>query len=426
MSLFHHQSVAINRHGMDRRSFVHAVSAGALAAGTLNFRDVMTLKAEDLRKEGMSMILLFMQGAPSQFETFDPKPGTPNSGPTKAIKTAVPGIEIANGWEQTAKQMGEIAVIRSMTNKEGQHQRALYQLHTGYIPAGSVKHPSLGSNIAREIGDISSELPSIVSVGRTIGAGFLGVDYEPFVVFNPAEMPQNTQLTVEEKRFERRLGVLNKLQQDFAQTGGKQLVESQLKLYNKTSRMILSPKLKAFDISEEPANVQDRYGKTPFGQGCLLARRLVESGVTFVEVVLNGWDTHDDCFERVGKLAEQTDPAMAALISDLKDRGRLDSTLIVWMGEFGRTPKINPRGGRDHYPRVFNALMAGGGVKGGQIIGASTKDGTAVEKDPVTVPDLFTSICKSMKVDPAKENISPQGRPLKIVDGGKPIEKLFA
>ncbi|MCA9095182.1 MAG: DUF1501 domain-containing protein, partial [Planctomycetaceae bacterium] len=177
---------------------------------------------------------------------------------------------------------------------------------------------------------------------------------------------------------------------------------------------------------EESANVQDRYGNTPFGQGCLLARRLVESGVTFVEVVLNGWDTHDDCFERVGKLAEQTDPAMAALISDLKDRGRLDSTLVVWMGEFGRTPKVNPRGGRDHYPRVFNALMAGGGVKGGQIIGSSTKDGTGVEKDPVTVPDLFTSICKSMKIDPAKENISPQGRPLKIVDGGKPIEKLFA
>jgi uncharacterized protein (DUF1501 family) len=143
-------------------------------------------------------------------------------------------------------------------------------------------------------------------------------------------------------------------------------------------------------------------------------------------VVLNGWDTHDNGFERVGELAKQADPAISALIADLKERGRLDSTLIVWMGEFGRTPRVNARGGRDHYPRVFNALMAGGGVKGGQIIGASSKDGTAVDKDPVTVPDLFSSICKSLKIDPAKENISPQGRPLKIVDGGKPVEKLFA
>lgn len=426
MPLFHHQNVAINRSGINRRSFVHAVSAGAIAAGTVNFRDVMTLQAEDLRKQGMSMILLFMQGAPSQFETFDPKPGTENGGPTKAIKTSVAGIDIANGWEQTAKVMDDIAVIRSMTNKEGQHQRAVYQLHTGYIPAGSVKHPSLGSNIAHEIGDAAGELPSIVSVGRTIGSGFLGVEYEPFVVFNPAEMPQNTQLTVSDKRFSRRLGVLKELQQDFAQTGGKQVVESQQKLYEKTSRMILSPKLKAFDISEEPENLQDRYGKTQFGQGCLLARRLVEAGVTFVEVVLNGWDTHEDCFARVNTLADQVDPALSTLIADLKDRGRLDKTLIVWMGEFGRTPRINPRGGRDHYPRVFNALMAGGGIRGGQLIGSSSKDGTSVEKDPVTVPDLFSSICKSLQIDPAKENISPQGRPLKIVDGGKPVEKLFA
>lgn len=426
MPLFHHQNVSLGRHGLDRRSFVHAVSAGALAAGTINFRDVMTLQAEELRKQDMSMILLFMQGAPSQFETFDPKPGTPNGGPTKAVKTSVPGIEIANGWEQTAKLMDDIAVIRSMTNKEGQHQRAVYQLHTGYIPAGSVKHPSLGSNIAHELGDLSAELPSIVSVGRTIGAGFLGVEYEPFVVFNPSLMPQNSKLTVPEQRFERRLGVLKDLQQDFARSGGKELVDSQLKLYDKTSRMILSPKLKAFDISEEPAAVQERYGKNAFGQGCLLARRLVEAGVTFVEVVLNGWDTHDNCFERVGTLAAQVDPGMSALISDLKDRGRLDKTLIVWMGEFGRTPRINPRGGRDHYPRVFNALMAGGGVKGGRVIGASSKDGTSVASDPVTVPDLFCSICQSLKIDPAKENISPQGRPLKIVDGGKPVEKLFA
>ncbi|MFO1020679.1 MAG: DUF1501 domain-containing protein [Planctomycetales bacterium] len=301
MNLFHHQNLAFGRQGLNRRSFVHAVSAGALAAGTVNFRDIMSLQAEELRKEGKSMILLFMQGAPSQLETFDPKPGTEHGGPTKAIKTAVSGIEIAEGWDKTAEMMKEIAVIRSMTNKEGQHQRAVYQLHTGYIPAGSVKHPSLGSNIARELADITQELPAIVSVGRTIGAGFLGVEYEPFVVYNPGTLPSNSQLTVSRQRFDRRLGLLGKLQEDFSQEGGKALVESQQKLYEKTSKMILSPKLKAFDISEEPEAVRQKYGDTQFGKGCLLARRLVEAGVTFVEVTMGAGDTHDDNFSAGGQ-----------------------------------------------------------------------------------------------------------------------------
>jgi uncharacterized protein (DUF1501 family) len=265
----------------------------------------------------------------------------------------------------------------------------------------------------------------VVSIGRTIGAGFLGVDYEPFAVQNPGQMPVNVTQQVQTDRFSRRLGVLNKLEADFAQRGGDAVVAEHQRLYEKTKNLVLSPQVKTFDLSGEPQSLQDQYGSSQFGKGCLLARRLVESGVTFVEVNLGNCDTHDNNFERVKTLSGQCDPGFAALIADLKQRGRLEKTLVLWIGDFGRTPRINPRTGRDHYPRVFNAAIAGGGIKGGQVIGASTKDGLAVDKNPVTVPDLFTTICKSLQVDPRKENMSPIGRPLKIVDGGQVVEKLL-
>jgi hypothetical protein len=391
---------------------------------------MMTLEAAELRKQGKSVILLWMNGGPSHFETFDPKPGTASGGETKAIRTSVSGIQIANGWNQTAKVMDDIALIRSMTNKEGSHPRATYQMHTGYIPSGSVKHPSLAASIAKQVADPDFDLPAVVSMGRTQGSGFLGVNYEPFVVGSPGQMPQNVATPVESTRYRRRLGLLGKLETEFAARGAEQAVENHRQLYGKTSKMVLSSELKAFDISDEPQKLKDSYGDTSFGRGCLLARRLVESGVTFVEIASRqsgegNWDTHQDVFERTAANITTIDPAMATLISDLKTRGLLDNTLVVWIGEFGRTPRINGRGGRDHYPRVFNAAVAGGGVKGGQVIGSSTKDGSAVADSPVTPADLFCTICKSMHVDPRVENMSPLGRPMKIVDGGEAIKGLL-
>ncbi len=425
-----HEQIKVRKHGVSRRGFLHTVSAGALAAGTLNLRDVMSLQAAELRKQGKSMILLWMGGGPSQFETFDPKPNHANGGDTKAISTSVSGIKIAQGWEKTAAVMDDLAIIRSMTNKEGSHPRATYQMHTGYIPSGSVKHPSLAASIAKEISDPEFDLPAVVSVGQTQGAGFLGVQYEPFMVQDPSRMPQNVATGVPTNRYGRRLGLLDKLEDEFADRGGDVVVKNHRDLYGKTSKMVLSSDLKAFDISDEPTSMKEMYGDSNFGRGCLLARRLVEAGTTFVEVSSRGqggnWDTHDNLYERVGNLSASIDPATAGLITDLKDRGLLENTLVVWMGEFGRTPRINPRGGRDHYPRVFNAAMAGCGIKGGQVIGSSTTDGTAVANDPVTANDLFCTICKSLDVDPRKENMSPLGRPMKIVDGGAPVEKLFA
>lgn len=432
MSLFHHQALNLSRRGVTRRSFLHHVSAGAAAAGALNFCDLMSVQAEQLRKQGMSMILLWMNGGPSQLETFDPKPGTENGGPTEAIDTAVPGIRIAKGWENTAKVMNDIALIRSMNNKEGEHARASYQLHTGYIPSSSVKYPSLGCAIAKEIAPEVHDLPVAVSIGQgfgpggAVGSGFLGVDYEPFAVQNAGQMPQNVASTVDTPRFNRRLGLQGKLEEDFASRGGEVAVANHKQLYEKTAKMVLSSDVRTFDFAGETEATLSLYGNTQFARGCLLARRLVETGVTFVEVRSNvNWDTHQDNFTRTASNAAQIDPGIGALIADLKQRGMLDRTLVVWMGEFGRTPRINPNTGRDHYPRAFNAALAGAGIRGGQVIGSTTDDGMSIKENPVSVPDLFASVCKALGVNPARENLSPIGRPIKIVDGGNVVDKLF-
>lgn len=425
MNGFRHDQVTLTRHGISRRMFFQYVPAAAMAGGLLGFRDRLALEAAELRKQGRAMILLWMAGGPSQLETFDPKPGTENGGPTEAIQTAVPGIQIAQGWDATAKVMGDLALIRSLTNKEGNHQRATYQLHTGYVPSGSVKHPSLAANIAQELAPADLELPAVVSVGLTSGAGFLGVDYEPFVVRDPGRMPDNVTSGVSPQRLRRQLELQSQLEAEFAKRVGAQPVANQRGIYEKAARMILGPSTKAFDIGGEPETVKRQYGETPFGRGCLLARRLVEAGVPCVEVRSNGWDTHQDNFNATSRLAGQVDPALAALIADLKQRGLLETTVVLWIGEFGRTPRINPRGGRDHYPRVFSAAIAGGGIRGGQVVGASTANGTSIAERPVTVNDLFTSVCKALQVDPTRERISPQGRPIKIVDGGEVVTELF-
>ena len=408
-----------------RRRFLKTVAAAGALAGTCGLRNLMAQQAEELRQHGKSMILLWMQGGPSQFETFDPKPGHQNGGPTQAIETSVPGIRIADNFPLVAKQMADIAVVRSMNNKEGSHPRATYQLHTGYVPAGSVRHPSFGSNIAQQLGDVTSELPSFVSIGATQGAGFLGMDYEPFVVARPGQLPENVALPVPRDRFDRRSELLKKLTSEFASHGSAQLAATHNSLYGKTSRLVLTPEIDTFDISAEPQALQNAYGDSNFGRGCLLARRLVERGVTFVEVRSGNWDTHQNNFEECARNAAEVDPGTAMLLKDLKDRGLLQHTVVVWMGEFGRTPKINPREGRDHYPRAFSMMMAGGGIRGGQVYGASSADGSEIAENPVTVPDLMRTVCKALGVNADHENMSPQGRPLKIVDGGKEISQLL-
>ncbi len=423
MHTLHHQTnLQFTRCGLARRDFLRVIPAAALAAGSLSWTDLVTAKAADLRKEGMACILLWMQGGPSQFETFSPKPDHANGGGTKAIPTAVSGIEICEHLPKVAEQMKELCLIRSMNSKEGSHPRATYLMHTGYLPTATVKFPTLGSIVSKEIGDAAAELPSFVRIGQgrfNDGAGLLGVDFDPFVMQQAGQMPENTKITTSENRFNRRLGLLGRLE------GGRKEVEDHQKLYSQTARMVLSPEMKTFDLGQESSATTKLYGSSNFGKGCLLARRLVEKGVTFVEVSLGNWDSHQNNADQTKRLCGELDQPYAALIQDLKERGMLERTLVIWAGEFGRTPRINPNGGRDHYPRAFNVVLSGGGVKGGQLIGKTSAGGDEVKDRPIGVTDLFQSGCRPLKIDAAKENMSSVGRPIKLVDGGEVVKEVF-
>jgi hypothetical protein len=430
LRLQHHVEVALRGgHVVRRRDFLKGVSLAALASGALGWSDLVSLKADELRKKNRACILLWMQGGPSQFETFSPKPGHENGGPTAAIKTSVPGIEVSGNFPEVAKMMGDLAIIRSMQSKEGAHPRASYLMHTGYLPMASVKFPAFGSVVSHEFGLADFDLPAYVRIGGNFqnagGGGFLGAEHDPFLMQSANKPPENTRPMTETARFNERLNLLSKLE-TAGVSGSDPDVEEHQKLYRKVQKMIQSPKMKAFDISDEPEKVRAAYGEGQFASGCLLARRLVETGVPFVEVLCNGWDTHNDNFDQVKKLADQVDQPFAALVRDLKSRGMYDSTLVVWMGEFGRTPKINPRNGRDHYPKAFNVVLGGAGIKGGQVIGKTDATGSDIVERPVLVTDLFQTFCHAMKLDPAKENVSSIGRPIKIVDGGKPVMELFS
>lgn len=374
-----------------------------------------------------SVILLYMNGGPSHIDTWDPKTGKV-AGPAKSIKTNVPGVMISEHMPQLARMTNKLAIVRGMTSKEGNHQRAQYLLRTGYSPNPTVAHPSLAAWVAKRFGEPATGLPGSVSIGGpSIGAGFFGVQYGPFVVQTPGQLPQNVEYGpgVDGARFEARKGLLDGLDSGFAAQTGDVKVDGRRQLYGKADRLMHASALKAFDASEETEAVRAPYGDTPFGRGCLTAARLVASGVRFVEVTLDGWDTHTDVFDRTKKLMGTLDPAMSALLDDLQRRGIADSTLVVWMGDFGRTPNINGNGGRDHFPNAWSAVLAGAGIRGGVVHGETDADGAKVVKDAVTVPNLLATIATTLGMDPADMVQSPAGRPIALTDGGTPVKALL-
>ncbi|MCG8587243.1 MAG: DUF1501 domain-containing protein [Pirellulales bacterium] len=429
MNLFRETDITLARRSVvKRRDFIRAAGACAATAGVASWTDVLKANAPELRKRGKACILLWMQGGPSHFETFSPKPGHENGGETKAIKTSVSGVHYSENLPHVAKVADELAVVRSMTGREGNHQRATFLMHTGYQPSAVTKYPTLGSMVAHEIGDAKNQLPAFVKIGGrrvAVGGGFLGREFDPLVLRTASQPPENTVPRTDTERFRRRLNLLGKLDEAAADSATKSKVAEHRKLYGRASRMILSPEMQAFDLDKEPSEVRESYGEGNFAAGCLMARRLVEAGVTFVEVEMNGWDTHQDNFNRSRSLCEQIDQPFAQLVRDLKQRGLLDSTLIVWMGEFGRTPKINPRTGRDHYPKAFNAALAGCGIQGGQVVGKTDAGGAEVTDRPVEAADLFRSIYYALGIDSDKENMSAIGRPVPIVEDGARVKELF-
>jgi hypothetical protein len=422
---WHSSAFTIDSRGtVTRRRFLGGLACGSLLAGLGGLAAPAAARA--MRRQGKSCILLWMAGGPSQFETFDPKPGAPTQGPTKAIATSVPGLRIAEHWPHVARIMKDVALIRSMTSLEGNHGRATYLLHTSYPPSGGITHPGIGSHVAQELGEANFDLPSFVSIaGRSVSQGFLGVKYAPFVVSNPNQPPDNLPAPVTAARLERRLGLLRELEAPQANAGIGPLVRDHQGLYEQTARMVLSPRTGAFSLDAEPEALRDLYGRSSFGQGCLMARRLIEAGVPFVEVQSSGWDTHGNELPALQKLIPPVDRGTAALLEDLKARGLLERTLVVWMGEFGRTPRVNLTAGRDHYPQAFNLFLAGCGVKGGLVLGATDAKGIEVVERPVHVADLFCTFCQALGIDPRKEKDSDVGRPVKIVETGRTVREVL-
>jgi hypothetical protein len=396
-----------------------------------------------------------MTGGPSQIDTFDPKPGHANGGPFQAIETAVPGLRLAQHLPKLAREAKDLALIRSMSTNEGDHGRATYLLRTGYLPAGPVRYPSLGSLVANEFDDESAELPQFVSISpyrafnpAAFGAGFLGPRFAPLIVgerpaaANGAETV-DAALKVDDlelaagigtARSDKRLALMQTLSNPFLATRPGIAVQSHGEAYTRAVKMMRSSAAKAFELDDEPAALRDAYGRNPFGQGCLLARRLVERGVRFVEVSLSAidgatnfaWDTHQQNFDAVEKLSGVLDAGWSTLMTDLRARGQLENTLIVWMGEFGRTPQINEQAGRDHFPNAWSTVLAGGGIRGGRVIGDTGPDGMEVKDRPVSVPDLMATIMKGLAIDPTRQNIAENDRPIRLVDlKAKPIAELL-
>ncbi len=382
-------------------------------------------QAATMQSKATSCILLWMGGGPSQLDTWDPKPGTTNAGPAGATQTALTGVQISDRLPETAKVMNEICLLRGMYGPEGSHPRASYWAQTGYLPSASIKHPAIGTHVSHHIGNLEADLPSFVRVGpgrNLTGSGLLGVDHDPFKIASPNQKPANTEIPTTKPRFTRRLSLLEQLELDSTRSGAEHWTKANRKVYGKAARMITSPLMEAFDLQRESVSTREAYGQSDFAAGCLMARRLIESGVTFVEVTSSNWDTHFDNYERTSDLCSEVDRPYARLLTDLKDRGLLETTLVIWMGEFGRTPRINGRGGRDHFPRAYSVALAGCGIQSGKVIGRTSDSGEEIVEGKHSVPDLLTTIYDKLGIDAFHENMSSVGRPIRIVENGALIE----
>jgi hypothetical protein len=432
---------------MDRRQLlrVGAVSTTVSVSGWLG----RLARAAEGTKPKRSVILLWMNGGPATIDLWDLKPGHENGGPFKEISTNAPGLKIGEHLPKLATFGDRMAVLRGLSTKEGDHGRATYLMRTGQLPgAAGIQYPSIGALVSKEIGDPKAELPNFVSVApqrffnlEAFGPGFLGPNHAPLVVgennnFNNPTGNLDALLKVQDLDRPKaiddataaaRLDMLRDMHDDFAAGRPGAVTKSHAAAYDRAVRLMQSAGGKVFDLTEEKDAVRDRYGRNLFGQGCLLARRLVERGVPFVEVTLGNWDTHQNNFDLVKGLCGTLDAGWATLMGDLKERGLLDTTTIVWMGVFGRTPKINQGRGRDHYPNAWSAVIAGGGVKGGQAVGKTSKDGTTVEERPTSTLDLLATVCKVTGIDFEKHNMSNVGRPIRIVDkGANPVTEVIA
>src|SRR5262245_4371558 len=430
--------------GMNRRHFLkHVAGFSALAVPSLQFLHGLRAAEDKLKKENKSLIIFWMGGGPSHMDLWDLKPGAQTGGDFKPRKTSASGVEISEILPTVAEQMDKLSIVRSLVTNEGSHDRGTVLMNTGKQPSPVVQFPALGSVVSSQLTHKDLPLPGFIGVGGTaqrIGPGFLGMMYAPFTVQNPGQPPANIRPPAglggtemeQTERIRRRQRLFYNVEQEFAESvlphvkapadreAAGSPAQAHQTIYKKGFDLTVSPLRTIFEVSKETPKVREAYGgdRNPFGMGCLLARRLVEKGVTAVEIDLGGWDNHANIFPTLrNNLGPRLDKGMGTLVKELNERGLWKNTVVLWMGEFGRTPRINQNAGRDHWARCWSVVLGGGAIKGGLVHGSTSSDGTDVKENPATIGDLFATVYKGLGIDPAVQVRDNLGRPLPIAEG---------
>lgn len=429
--------------GMTRRHFMQHLATSTMAIPGLQFLSHLEAHAADLKKANKSCILLWMSGGPPTIDIWDLKPESKNGGEFKPINTTG-DLQISEHMPETAKQMKHLAVVRSMSTREADHGRGRYFMHTGFIPNPTVVHPTFGSVVSYELASKRKELeiPSFVSIGGpSMGPGFLGMSHAPFQVGSNGQIRDAKMGDLSDSRLSQRLRMLDSIETNFIQSNRGQSAEDHKNVYKKAVNLMTSKQMAAFKVADEKPETVELYcgpstggaaqgmgmgRNNTFGMGCLLARRLVEAGVPFVEVDLGGWDLHAQVFNTLKtQRLPVIDRAIAGLTADLQQRGMLKDTVIVWMGEFARTPRINQDVGRDHWAASWSVMIGGGGLKGGQAVGATDKDGTSVVGTAYLPGDIWATAAYALGIPLDTVHTSKNGRPMKLANSGTPIKELI-
>ena len=415
--------------GMSRRHFMQHMATSVAMVPGMQFLSHLQANAAEVKKKQKACILMWMGGGPPTIDLWDLKPGSKNGGEFKPIKTAAPGVEISEHLPETAKQFKNLSIVRSMSTREADHGRGRYFMHTAFVPNPTVVHPTFGSVVSHELGGKRPELeiPSFVSIdGGSESPGFLGMTNAPFTVDSNGNIRNADTGALDANRLNNRFAMLDVIESGFIGSKRGEAPQSHKDIYKRALNLMTSKQMEAFKVNKEDPAMLESYGNNAFGKGCLMARRLVEAGVPFIEVNLGGWDLHANVFDT---LANQRlpvlDKAIAGLTKDLTDRGMIDDVVIVWMGEFARTPRINQDVGRDHWAASWSVMLGGGGLKNGQAVGATDKDGLSVEGQAYLPGDIWATVAHALGIPLDTVYTSKNGRPIKIANSGNPIKQLI-
>ncbi len=415
--------------GMNRRHFMQHLATAATTIPTMQFLSHLQANAAEVKKKQKACILMWMGGGPPTIDIWDLKPGSKNGGEFKPIQTAAPGVQISEHMPNTAKMFKDLSIIRSMSTREADHGRGRYYMHTAYVPNPTVTHPTFGSVVSHELSKQRPELeiPAFVSIGgASNGPGFLGMAHAPFVVDSNGNIRNADMGGLSKQRLNSRLQMLDVVETNFINSDRGETPKAHREVYEKAVNLMTSDQMKAFKTADESPETVAAYGNNNFGRGLLMARRLVETGVPFIEVSLGGWDLHNDVFNTLrDQRLPVLDQGIAALTNDLKQRGMLDDVVLVWMGEFGRTPRINQNVGRDHWAASWSVMIGGGGLNNGQAVGETDADGVRVVGKSYQPGDVWATVSHALGIPLDTVFTSKRGRPMRIANGAAPIPELI-